>query len=341
MPGNVVSIASRRGGYLGCYLATPAAEGPVPGVVLASAVHGVDADLRAMADEFAERGFIAAAPDLFARSRRPDASQDARSRVEQLRVGEADMADALAHLRTLPGFNGCAAAMGLCYGGPYAIVGPRRLGYAAGIACHGSQMLEFVDDLEGITQPICVMWGDRDHRAPAEVLEAYRASSSRMNNIEVHVLPGVRHGYMLPGSQAFDVAARDFSMTRALALLEALRGDEGAAAPVPAKGRVYEVERRSRLAERPGLRISELQISPTQSVPWHYHSHVQDTFYVLEGTLRISLRDPAEQILLGPGETHTIRPGRPHQVANAGEASATFFVLQGIGEFDFIPDGAA
>src|SRR6185312_1488014 len=93
MPGNVVSIASRRAHHLGCYLAMPAAEGPMPGVVLASAIHGVDADLRAMADEFANRGFIAAVPDLFALSRRPDASQDARSRVEQLRVGEADMAD--------------------------------------------------------------------------------------------------------------------------------------------------------------------------------------------------------------------------------------------------------
>jgi len=46
---------------------------------------------------------------------------------------------------------------------------------------------------------------------------------------------------------------------------------------------LYEVERRARHAERPGFRISELQISPKQQVPWHYHSTVQDTFYVLEG----------------------------------------------------------
>jgi len=341
MPGHVVSIASSRGRYLGCYLAMPAAEAPVPGVVLASAIRGVDADVIALADEFASRGFIAAAPDLFASSRPPDASQDARSRIEQLRAGEADMAGALAHLRTLPGFNGRAVAMGLCYGGPYAIVGPKRLGYAAGIACHGSQMLEFVGDLDGITRPVCMMWGDEDHRAPAEVLEAYRASSSRMENLEVHVFPGVRHGYMLPGSQGFDSAARDFSMTRALAILEALRGDQGMHAPAPANGRAYEVQRRARHAERPGFRIAELQISPTQSVPWHYHSNVQDTFYVLEGTLRIRLRDPAEQVLLGPGETRTILPRRPHEVTNAGEGSATFLVLQGVGVLDFVLAGDA
>ena len=59
---------------------------------------------------------------------------------------------------------------------------------------------------------------------------------------------------------------------------------------------LYEVERRARHAERPGFRISELQISRTQQVPWHSHTHVQDTFYVLEGRLRLFLRDPKEEV---------------------------------------------
>ena len=41
---------------------------------------------------------------------------------------------------------------------------------------------------------------------------------------------------------------------------------------------LYEVERRAEHATRPGFRITELQISKTQKVPWHYHSNVQDTF---------------------------------------------------------------
>ena len=41
---------------------------------------------------------------------------------------------------------------------------------------------------------------------------------------------------------------------------------------------LYEVERRVRYAERPGFRITELQISPTQQIPWHAHTHAQDTF---------------------------------------------------------------
>ncbi len=107
--------------------------------------------------------------------------------------------------------------------------------------------------------------------------------------------------------------------------------------PVNDASELYAVERRALHAERPGFRISELQISASQKVPWHYHNHTQDTFYVIEGTIRIFLRDPKEEVRLAPGETYTVRPGRPHLVANGGQTSATFLVLQGIGEYDYVP----
>jgi quercetin dioxygenase-like cupin family protein len=100
---------------------------------------------------------------------------------------------------------------------------------------------------------------------------------------------------------------------------------------------LYEVERRARHAERPGFRINELQLGGRQQVPWHYHSRIQDTFYVLEGRLRLFLRDPKEEIRLAPGETYAVRPGRAHLVTTGGETSVVFLVLQGIGEYDYVP----
>ena len=231
MPGRTIKIRSRNGGEFDCYLSLPDGAVPTPAVVLASAVHGVDADVRAIADAFASNGYIAAAPDLFWRLLpgplpREDkrAGERSQPRLEKIKAGEADMADTLVHLRTLTNFNGKAAAMGFCYGGPYSILGPKRLGYAAGISCHGTQMLDFVNELDGVSQPVCIVWGDKDHVAPPPVLDAYRVIPARSKNVEVKIFPGVLHGFMMRGNPAaFDPAAHDFAMGKALAILQGLR----------------------------------------------------------------------------------------------------------------------
>lgn len=100
---------------------------------------------------------------------------------------------------------------------------------------------------------------------------------------------------------------------------------------------LYEVEKRTYHCERPGFRVNEMTLSPTQTVPWHYHNNISDTFYVLEGQLRLYLQDPKETILLGPGESYAVVARRPHLVTNAGDTSMTILVLQGIGEYDYVP----
>lgn len=231
MQGRNVKVRSSEGGEFDCYRVTPRGGAKVPAIVLASAVHGVNEDLRAIADEFVSHGYIAAAPDLFWRSipgplARDDERTKQRSqpRLAKIKTGEADLADTLAELRKLPQSNGRAAVIGFCYGGPYAILGPKRLGYDAGISCHGSQMLDYIGELDGLELPVCIIWGDADHQAPAEVLAAYRGAAARMKNLELHVFQGVQHGYMMPdNAKAFDRKTREFSMERTLAILAGLR----------------------------------------------------------------------------------------------------------------------
>jgi mannose-6-phosphate isomerase-like protein (cupin superfamily) len=107
--------------------------------------------------------------------------------------------------------------------------------------------------------------------------------------------------------------------------------------PVKDASHLYEVERRDRHAERPGFRISELQLSPTQTVPWHFHTNISDTFYVLEGEMRLFLQQPKEEVRIGVGQSYVAVAGRPHLVTNAGKTSLTFLILQGVGEYDYVP----
>lgn len=235
MPGSTIGIPANGGGKFDAYLALPEQKPgeTVPAVVLAPAVHGVDKDIRDLADAFAAKGFIAVAPDLFWRTipgplTRADGeltTKRSQPRLEKVKTGEADLVDTLASLRTLPAFNGRAAVMGFCYGGPYAIIGPKRLGFAAGISCHGSRMQDHLGELEGIAAPVCIIWGDKDSQAPPDVLDAFRAAAARVSNIELHIFPGVQHGYMMPAAgAAYDSKTRDFSFARALAILTSLRG---------------------------------------------------------------------------------------------------------------------
>ncbi len=232
MSGKDIRVRSSAGGEFDCYTATPAGDGKVPAIVLACAITGVDDDLRAIADEFAAHGYLAMAPDLFWRTIPGPLPRDhaglvprGQPRDEKITTGEADMADTLTELRKYPQFNGHAVAMGFCYGGPYAILSPKRLGYDGGVSCHGTRMLDYIHELEGVSKPVCIMWGDRDHAAPPEVLDAFRAVPARIKNVEVHVFPGVDHGYTMPGyTKGFHQQSRDFSMRRALSMLDGLRG---------------------------------------------------------------------------------------------------------------------
>jgi quercetin dioxygenase-like cupin family protein len=107
--------------------------------------------------------------------------------------------------------------------------------------------------------------------------------------------------------------------------------------PLKDASHLYEVERRVYYGERPGLRIGELQLSPTQKVPWHFHNNIDDTFYVIEGAVSLFLKDPVEAVRLEKSQSYRVIAKRPHLVANDGDTSATFLVIQGIGEYDYVP----
>lgn len=231
MSGKSIKVSASGGGEFDCYLALPAGSGKTPAIVLASAVHGVDVDICGIADEFAAAGYIAAAPDLFWRTvpgplKRGDDRTKERSqpRLQVVKTSEADMADTLAMVKKLPQHNGKSVAMGFCFGGPYAVLGPKRLGYDAGIGCHSTQMKDFLGEFDGLSKPVCLIWGDQDHAAPPDVQTVYLDKAKAMANLEVHIFPGIQHGYMMPGGgAAYSAETRKFSMDKALGLLQNLR----------------------------------------------------------------------------------------------------------------------
>jgi quercetin dioxygenase-like cupin family protein len=95
-----------------------------------------------------------------------------------------------------------------------------------------------------------------------------------------------------------------------------------------------------RLFSTDEVQISRLVLAPSEEVPWHFHSHVQDTFYVLRGPVTIYTREPEATTIIDDGETLQTRERQPHRVFNASDHDVLFVLIQGLGKFDFQPVSA-
>lgn len=236
MTGQDITIAATGGGEFDCYLSLPAGGPtgtPGPAVIIMSSVFGVDDDVRGDLDKLAAQGFVGVGPDLFWRGdkgpkpRTEEGDRQAKARAQPraplIESGIQDLSDVMDHVRGLPQCNGKFAVVGLCYGGPFALLGPTRLGVDVGISFHGSLMQDFLDELPKVTAPLCLHWGDQDVVAPMEVINQIQDAASGMDNVDITIYPDVLHGYTAGSSEAWNDHAASSSWAAAMKLLDGLR----------------------------------------------------------------------------------------------------------------------
>jgi carboxymethylenebutenolidase len=104
------------------YLARPSQSGSFPGIVVIHEAFGLVEHIRDIARRFANIGYNALAPDLYARKGGPS-DPDNIETVFPVMFGKSDaesvqdLEAAAAHLRALPGATGRIGAIGFCSGG--------------------------------------------------------------------------------------------------------------------------------------------------------------------------------------------------------------------------------
>ncbi len=101
----------------------------------------------------------------------------------------------------------------------------------------------------------------------------------------------------------------------------------------------YEIQQRETVAEVPGLRVRMLTLAEGQCVPWHYHSEITDTFFCMEGPLRVQTRAPRADYVLQAGQTCAVPPMTAHYVSGVDHKPAKFMVIQGEGTYDYVAVG--
>ena len=223
-----IPVAGGSGGGFTGYLAVPEA-GSGPGLLIEQEIFGVNASLRAVADLYAEEGYVCLVPDLFWRlepgvdlgyqgddlARAFDLYQ--RFDVDQ---GLADIGAALDALRARPECTGRAAAMGFCLGGKLAYLTAARHAVDAAVSFYGVGIEEALDESGGIDCPLLMHFAGADSYVPEAAVDAIGAHFAGQPAVRIHIYPGVDHAfYNHARSDAYHRPSATLAHSRTIALL--------------------------------------------------------------------------------------------------------------------------
>ena len=103
-----------------------------------------------------------------------------------------------------------------------------------------------------------------------------------------------------------------------------------------AQGTGYTVKSIEPVAVGGDVQTRLFTLAPGEVIPWHFHSAVTDWYFVLEGSLSIETRTPADSQLLTVGRMYSIAPKTAHLVANRSDTDTRFLLVQGVGRYDFV-----
>ena len=106
-----------------------------------------------------------------------------------------------------------------------------------------------------------------------------------------------------------------------------------------AQGTGYTVKSIEPVAVGSDVQTRLFTLAPGEVIPWHFHSAVTDWYFVLEGSLSVETRAPADSQLLTVGRMYSIAPKTAHLVANRSDADTRFLLVQGVGRYDFVRVG--
>ena len=232
MPGSMVTVTASDGGQFDAYLSKPE-KGSGPGLVLLQEIFGINPFLRAMADLFAEEGYVAMVPDLFWRMKPgvvlgyDDKSFGQafdyyqRFDVDQ---GIKDTADAVAALRAMPECDGKVGALGYCLGGKLAYLTAARTDVDCSVSYYGVAIEQSLDEVDNISCPMVLHFAEKDGFVPPEAVEQIRDAFSGRSEIEIYSYPGLDHAFATPGRDSYHKPSAMMAYSRSIALLRKVMG---------------------------------------------------------------------------------------------------------------------
>lgn len=191
-----------------CFLAFPEVKDKATAVVLIHEIFGLTDWVRGVADQLAEAGYIAIAPDLLsgaapggggtAELGRGDAVRKAIATLPPDQI-TADLRAVVAHVAALPACNGKVAVAGFCWGGSetFRFATNAREPKAFFVFYGSGPSAEA--ELARVQAPVYGFYGGNDARVNATIPATTEAMKKLSKHFEPVIYDGAGHGFMRAG----------------------------------------------------------------------------------------------------------------------------------------------
>lgn len=194
-----------------CFVAYPEVKAKVPAVLVIHENKGLSEWVRSVADQLAEAGYVALAPDLLSGAgpegghsesfTSTDAATKAIYALDPKQV-LADLDAVLALARTLPAVNGKVSVAGFCWGGGQAFeYAAHQESLTAAYVFYGNAPKE-ESAFAAMKCPVYGFYGENDARITAGVEAVAAAMKTASKTYEPTIYPGAGHGFLRAGEAA-------------------------------------------------------------------------------------------------------------------------------------------
>jgi carboxymethylenebutenolidase len=220
--GELVQLHAKDGHTLDAY----AVQTGVPataGLVIVQEIFGVNAHIRAMAERYAEDGFVTIAPALFDRLEPGmELSYDEADRQRGMQLAGKfdfepaveDIAAAVEWLRSFSRFGPFGVGVvGYCLGGTLAWLSAARLPIDAAVGYYGGRIAQYLGEQPKV--PVMLHFGEEDQHIPASDVDKIAETHPE---VQIYRYPA-GHAFNREGSAGYSASCATRARERTLAFL--------------------------------------------------------------------------------------------------------------------------
>jgi len=179
-------------------------DGPAKAaIVVIQEIFGVNPGIRRKADDWAAKGYLAIAPDMFWRfAPRFEADPDIKEQLDEamelrgrfdLAASARDVEAAIRYVRTQGAEK--VGVVGFCAGGSVAYLAATRTDVDASVGYYGRQIADYLGEAHAIARPLLLHFGEADPSIPKEMRDRVRLALGGKPRVTIHDYAGAGHGF--------------------------------------------------------------------------------------------------------------------------------------------------